>query len=800
MFPGLGCDDSGGEAISRAPGVAGDAGPSHRRAGALMTLTRVIPSLPFRPPPEGSVTGTRRAPGGLGVLGLWLFLLAWSAAQAQPEAVRPSDWQISGTHTLRGEYYDVHGDRASGPYQFLGDQYFDQFSLNLLRRRSQFDVWRGQVLGVLNASAYRQRDRGLVPERIAFVHENGEASTPYRLELGDYFSYYSLRTLQRSLRGVQVEFLPRVEEGDAVHSILLTGGTGSQPYRHYTPGEDVTLGVDWVIQSPEKGALNLAALHNERAPDATAGSTRRVQDVYGLSGFRSFEGEAHTVTLEGEVDVFQGDHDPFLGPGTGLDQSDQGYFCQLSGVGKEKPYNYRLRYEGYGQDFAPFGASVQADRRTAEAHAGYTLDSGLQVRTRYQNFRDAWKQLNPTDTETWGLSFDGPLLTGLVRNLTGSLSAFVQDVADRNLTTNGRNRNVTLNLSAPAGEWTALLGYFFQENENLLVTSPSVAIIRQPHFGASRTVEMFGYSGTFGPHVTLRDVDGPAGSNDIQVAASFNGRRANRSLGVNVSYMDQDRAEIALGHVETTSVRAQHQWMLGSDAISLEYNLDLVAPRPGERFDAHLVAASYTHAFDWGDEAGGSARRSARLVKEPSAQKQAPTPLALVRRGASLLGMLFPGVALVTARARLEAAGITGSTQLGQYRVYPFRVLEEIDRHQRVVLETRGDQVFSSALLVSLDEVGDRTSFAQTFERVRKAFLDAYGAPLSNVEEGPWVDDLAGALAAGSFIRITEWSRPEGVIRLGIPRRLDGRVRIEIRFARGFPPPSILLWSLDAVP
>src|SRR5207247_2183194 len=89
--------------------------------------------------------------------------------------------------------------------------------------------------------------------------------------------------------------------------------------------------------------------------------------------------------------------------------------------------------------------------------------------------------------------------------------------------------------------------------------------------------------------------------------------------------------------------------------------------------------------------------------------------------------------------------------------------------------------------------------FLRTFERVRQILLDRYGRPSAFLEEGDPGSDVAAAVNGGGFIRISEWSRADGVLRFGIPRRLDGQVRIEIQFAQDFPSLRDTLWSIQEV-
>lgn len=724
------------------------------------------------------------------------------------------DWKVSGTNTLRAEQYDVLGDRTASPYQFEGPQAFDQFSLNLSRRVSEFNVWRAQIYGVLNASAYRQVDRGPVPERLYLIQENGETRTPYRLEVGDYFAYYSFRTLQRSLKGVQLEFQPHPSrDGGPQQSFVFTTGANSPLWRRFELDEDYTHAASYLYRDAERRASYAAsAVFNERA--ANGALLNRVQGVYSLAGERVFDIAHQELTVEGEAAQFDGDHDGLLGPGTGEDRDDQGLFMQFTGRSKQKPLTYRLRYEGYGQDFRPQNGSIQSDRRSIEAHTGYTFAGGLDLRGRYQNFRDGWESINPTDSDTYGLSLSGAFFRNWVSGLTGSLNAFVQDIANRDLTNDVRVTNTTLDLAKPLPDrWTGRFGYFFQETENQVVATAATAITRQFTLGATRPVALWGWQALLSPSYVVRDIDGLFGSNDRQAILAANATRGARLVGMNLSHLRQDRSEIARASLETFSMRTNYQWTAGIDTYNVEYALDTRDPATGDSTDSHMLAVAWTRALgDW--PLMGKPRRAPPPPPPvdddqplpppdltPLAPRRTPITLGAMELGPTLLAQIYPAMDLKTAQERLAQVRLTAPAPLGDYLVYSgVRVLEEVDQKQRFVVQRAGGAVVKTALIVDLADVGDRSTLAFAFERVRKAFLEAFGAPYANVEEGTFEKDVARQLEGGEFVRVTEWSRPEGKIRLGIPRRLDGRVRIEVQFAEKFPPPNVVLWSMDAVP
>ncbi|MDQ6954447.1 MAG: hypothetical protein Q9M20_03285 [Mariprofundaceae bacterium] len=50
-----------------------------------------------------------------------------------------------------------------------------------------------------------------------------------------------------------------------------------------------------------------------------------------------------------------------------------------------------------------------------------------------------------------------------------------------------------------------------------------------------------------------------------------------------------------------------------------------------------------------------------------------------------------------------------------------------------------------------------------------------------------------------SWRNVAKWKRDGGTLRFGIPRRLDGKVRMELQFGRNFPALKDTLWSLEQV-
>ena len=91
------------------------------------------------------------------------------------------------------------------------------------------------------------------------------------------------------------------------------------------------------------------------------------------------------------------------------------------------------------------------------------------------------------------------------------------------------------------------------------------------------------------------------------------------------------------------------------------------------------------------------------------------------------------------------------------------------------------------------------TELRATLERIGALLVTRYGTPTDFYETGSIDAPIAAGVESGSFIRLMEWARPEGVLRFGIPRRVDGQIRMELQFARELPPFRETSWSLESV-
>ncbi len=117
----------------------------------------------------------------------------------------------------------------------------------------------------------------------------------------------------------------------------------------------------------------------------------------------------------------------------------------------------------------------------------------------------------------------------------------------------------------------------------------------------------------------------------------------------------------------------------------------------------------------------------------------------------------------------------------------------------RLALEFEQGQLARSALVIDFDDVGNGDSVLQTFEQVRQLLIRELGSPTRTCEEGEFGASFAAAVNSQRFTRIVEWVVPTGVICFGIPRRLDGQVRMEIQHATRFSRSGETLWSIEGI-
>ncbi|MCK5806540.1 MAG: hypothetical protein KAI66_27165, partial [Lentisphaeria bacterium] len=143
---------------------------------------------------------------------------------------------------------------------------------------------------------------------------------------------------------------------------------------------------------------------------------------------------------------------------------------------------------------------------------------------------------------------------------------------------------------------------------------------------------------------------------------------------------------------------------------------------------------------------------------------------------------------------------VQGARELPAAKVYEVKLIETVQQRQRLVLAHDGNsKVRSIALVINPADIGEVETLRRLYSRIYREAVRVFGKPAQFREKGDFSAALHADVNAGRFVRVAEWNTGSGVLRLGIPRRLDGMVRIEFRHARNLPGFGNTLWSIEEV-
>lgn len=722
-------------------------------------------------------------------LPVWLLLAAAPFAADGDEQIFDG-WDIHGSNTVRLDQFEANGPPGTSPYPFEGGQAYNEFGLDLSRRDRQYAQWNAQLFGVLNANRYRSTEDALVPERLHLSREVGDASTPYRWDLGDHFSYVSYMTQQRSLKGLQLELQPGA--GGLADSLLLFAGSNESTWQDFSTSNDSSVGASYLIDRSRLGSWSFNVVYNHRDNDFAAGLTSRDQVVGSAALERDFDLGFNHLTLTGEYGLFGGDHNGTGAANSSHDRFGQGYYLELRGYHRDLPLDYRLRGERYDEDFRPRGGVITPDRRSAEGHAGWRFASGLQLRGRLQLFDTAFQSTNRLETRTGGLNLSGPLLGAYVGGLNGVVDVYYQTRENTLDTIDQAFLNVSANVSAPlGGGWFGRLGMLLQDTDDHNAAAAAIGTrgnrtLWQVDIAADRGFQIGELYVFISPGMLVRLLRQNAPESDeFQPTLAMRVDGGPHSFGLNYGVLVQERLGLGVTDVGTHRLSTDYRYQHGRHTLGVELAYFDRAPHPGAGTSAWNLGLYWNYQFE---------RPAAAIAVSRSAART-----AAAHPGRVDLIAIAPGADLAYTRKELGAFGVAGATRVGPYEVYEHQVLRGIFQRQRLVLGDVGGAIGSATVIIGFDGVGEIDTIEQTFERVRKALVDRYGTPDRVLEEGQFSQQLVTDVNAQRFIRVMEWDTGAGVLRFGMPRRLDGQVRMEIQHRPAFPGLRDTRWSLEEV-
>ncbi len=701
-------------------------------------------------------------------------------------------WVISGNNSARTEYYDTDGDLSGSPYAFEGSQSFNEFNVNFANKFSAYREFKGQVYGVFNDSDYRFPDSGLQAERINLLYENGEAGTPYRLEGGDVYSYLSYRTLQRSLKGVQLDLQPRFDNAGRRHSMLFFSGANQNRWNDFNFGADNTSGLSYLIEDGDLGSLSLNLVYNDREADRPEELDRQ-QWISSIAAETNFNLGAHNINVEGELAYFDGDHEGDFSADEGQGQSDVGAFAELVGNAYQR-LDYRLRFEQYGYDFRPNAAVVVNDRRSGEVHLGWQFSGGLKLRGRYQAYEDRWDSTNPLDTDVIGIDASGSFAFLGLPGASGRLRAYRQDSSDEFGDVDRNDNVIDVSLTTPVGSVFNLTGDFSMRDQTNELDSSLNATTTELGFALTRSFSEGDSRGAITLGLQYRDIDGGIReAKELTPRVAFNLSHGPHTFRASYDFLDQDRAVTAGPDLQTSTAALHYdlrwkQHEFGLEANYFDRDIDL-----GENTMASRVSMYWTWYFDQ--------KSTATLVGAAGLRLNPASGLDERLRVASpeLLEQLAPGQWVDQVASAMVDANAPIPVTDQQSMVYEIPVLDRVDQRQRVAISHRSQLVDRVALIVDLERDGSPRRAQEVYERILEDLIKTYGRPQRNYSQGDFGPSLAFDVNTDRFQRIVEWDTYYGVLRYGIPRRMDGEVRIELQHMPQQLAFSDTFWSIEEV-
>lgn len=701
------------------------------------------------------------------------------------------DWHIYGSNTWRSDVYKSKGNLAATPYRFSDTQSYDELNLNIDHQLSPFNHISGQMSGLIyNDSLYRSQVPGSVLERINLRQENGEFMIPYRAEAGDFFAFQSFRTIQRSLKGGRIEFQPTLGGTDFHHSIELFSGAASPAWDNFQYKDDFSSGGSWLLQHSRVGSLaaNLVFNHKQANGLAQQGLKQRVGSLAWEKRAAMF---GQKLMIEAEVGRFIGDHPQVLAGRPNTHRQANGYFAQISGSPDTFPqFSYRFRGESYEQDYVPNGASIQSDRNSQEAYLTWRTARGLAFATRFQHYHTAWQTSNPSNTITYGGNISGMIPTS--GGISGSIDAFGSEVKSRDLTSNTMAKVVNANISTPISKDISVRSSFYYANNNDKNSVLGLNITRQYSAAIDYRLQWQGINGNISLGALARNMD-------QQGVRWWEG---NPTVNANLIYGDHSLS-LALSRLNQGSLTANN----GVDTITAGLNYRYTQAKYIIGVDTNWydrqpnnAAAAWTNAWRIGAYLTYNFDKPMvkRAVVESSHGSAAPVRPSIERILIDIT-RLAPGALVNDVKAMVSAVGLGEPSDQAGFLIWYAQIFRDMSQNQRLVLDVQKGRVLRSAVMIDFFDSGNSASMRAAFEHMRRQLLAVYGSPDNFFNQGDFGSNIAIKLANNRFIQVMQWKRDGNVLRFGIPRRLDGKVRMELQFGRDFPSLNDPLWSMEEV-
>lgn len=731
------------------------------------------------------------------VKGPLLVLLAGIVLTGHLRASDLEPWNYQGTFSGKGDYFTNQGNPAISPYRFEDAQILGNLDMSFDRTFSPYETVRGQLSGRLNRSDYVRDYKGAILDRFTTTWEKGDARVPFRLTAGDYFAFFTPRTVQRSLKGLQYELQPVVRGGHRQSFVLFTG-SAIPSFREVDYNDDVSSGFSFMVDEGERGAISFNFVNNHQDSAVGTGSVDQWLSSVAVRRKETLWGQNLRLELEGSV--FDGDP---LKANAVPDTAGNGFFLRLLGD-NGGPLSYSYQKERFDDDFRPTGAPVVADRAADFLRASYRFQSGLRMEARHLAEETGFASGNPLERITRGVNFNGPFLRQWLPRARFTLDSFRQRLRSRTLQSDSESRVHNLGISTPTGVWTMNFSQTYQDVDDH-VNVASDLVERNSRLSGTRSMRLGDYRGSLNLGVNYRRQHALPASRDWGASVAANLNDGPRSLSFSLANFDQRRFALPSRDTVTRDYKLRYGIRWGDQQVSFETGWQERHENLQADNTAFNLGILYSVRF-------GS--RSHRLPRPAVPEAPRPTPTSESRTESTprepgktkvaadsfRIASLLPGMTMTEARVTLARAGITGRIDQAGVEVYEARFYDRFSERQRLFLEEEGGRLKRAGVLVDLGGAGSPMDEEEQLERTLTMLAERYGPPETTVEQGDILATLQQDVDDGRLVRVYEWRTGEGRLRLGIPRRLDGQVRLEIHHARTHRPLRDPNWSLEQLP
>lgn len=713
-------------------------------------------------------------------------LLALAIVSLAPWQLGAAPWKFRGNLQSRFDVFENDGNPAVSPFRFEGGQFLNNFSLDFEKEESEYERWSGRANGRFTTSDYVADHDGFILDQFQLQLEKGDAKIPYRGIVGDQFTFLTPRVLRRNLKGISVELQP---QGSHSQSILLFSGSTQPSFRDIDFEDELHHGASWVLQSgPEtQWTLNLVNSHRKSQP----GTRALGQTLSSFGGIHRLRPGRGNLEIEGELAFLDGDH---LGAGSNQDAAGKSFFYRLQGDDGGK-LRYGFRREDHDADYNPLGAGVFSDSRTDLLRLGYDFGDGHRLEARQHSQDSARSTATPLNRVTRGLRASGPFqLSG--RDFRYNWDGFRVRNRGTGLGTDSESRVQNLDLQTRFGAWSTSMRVLEQRDRNYV--AGTFLRTRALTLSGVRPTRIGSWAGSFQAGVQHRNVRGSSLENNLGFQMALDLSRQNRFVQASFRHFYQDQISLPGTDVLTKDLQVRLGRRFQDEELALEMAIqDRLADAVANN-TAYKVGLVYSRNFGWtgsGRRQGGGSRLEE--VPEDALVEDLPSGPATDRDFG--LDRLYPGARKSLALAQAKHSGFRRLPDSAGIAVFDGRPFPFLAERQRVFLSFSEDRVQRSGILVDLGGAGSLDDGETTLNRVLRDLVARFGSPEVSREVGRFGPSLGQDLQDGSFQRIYQWNASRGAIRLGIPRRLDGQLRIEVQYGRSFPALSSNAFSVEAL-